>query len=58
MRIGWPPEKEQTWSTVIERYSDGDQRALAGGKHSARRTEDDVPWNIRECCPIQVALVA
>ena len=58
MRIGRPLEKEQTLCAVIERYGDGDQRVLAGGKHSARRTEDDVPWNTCGCRPIQIGLVA
>jgi len=58
VRIGWPPEKEQTLRAVIEGYGDGYQRTLAGGKASTRRTKDDVAWNIGECCPIQIALVA
>ena len=58
VRIGWSLEKEQTWGAVIERYGDGNQCALAGGKYSTRWTEDYVPWNIRECRPIQIALVA
>ena len=58
MRISWPLEEKQTLGAVIKRYGDGYQRALAGGKHSTRRTEDYVPWNIRECRPIQIALVA
>ena len=58
MRIGWSPEKEQTWCAGVERYSDSYQRALTRGKYSTRWTEGDVPWNIRECSPIQIALVA
>jgi len=58
VHIGRPSEKEQTRGAVIERYGDGDQRALAGSKHSTRRTEGDISWNIGECCPIQVALIA
>ncbi len=56
--ICWPLEKEQTLCAVIERYGDGYQRALTWGKYSTRRTEDNVPRDIRECSPIQITLIA
>ena len=56
MRISWPFEKEQTLCAIIERYGDGYQRALTGGKYPTNWTEDNVSWNIRVSKPVQVGL--
>ena len=58
VRINWSSEKEQALRTSIKWDSDRHQHTLAGGKHSTRWTEGNLPWDIREGKPVQITLVA